>query len=132
MRSRSLLLATALVEGGNDGLRRAFDDTEEVGRVRVGNRLSYPLFYSREIMLDSGVRRLVLATNRPIPFLEARNNPRTRDYDITLIIMDLEEDDSGSGQAAVGVQFGVNPDNNVLEIMNFGTEPVRLTNIVRR
>jgi len=126
------VLGNALLEGGNDGLRRAFDDTEEVGRVRVGTRLAYPLFYAREIMLDSGIRRIVLATNRQIPFIESWANPRTRDYDISLMILDLDEEDSGSGQAAVGVQFGVNPDNNVLEITNFGSEPVRLTNITRR
>lgn len=125
-------LGNALVEGGNEGLRRAFDNVAEVGRIRVGTQMAYPLYYAREILLDSGIRRIVLATNRPIPFIESWANPRSREYDISLMILDLDEEDSGSGQAAVGVQFAVNPDNKVLEIENFGTEPVRLTNITRR
>jgi hypothetical protein len=124
-------LAQALVQGGNEALRDAFDQVEETGRIRVGTRNSYPLYYAREFMLDSGIRRIILGTNRPISFIEAAANPRTRDYDLSLIIIDLEADDTGSGIAAVGVQLVVNPDNGVLQIENYGTEPVRLTNIKR-
>lgn len=126
-----LHLAEALAQGGNEALRAALDQVEETGRIRVGTRNSYPLYYAREFMLESGIRRLVLGTNRPISFLEAAANPRTRDYDISLIVVDLESDDTGSGIAAVGVQLVVNQETGVLQIENYGTEPVRLTNIKR-
>ena len=40
-----------------------------------------------------GQRRIVLALDRPIPYWEAVGMPRTIDYDLTIVVLDLDEKD---------------------------------------
>lgn len=131
-----LQLFAALIEKGQGELVRALQKQKETGFVRVvspsprSGRPSERLRYAREFRQD-GKRRLVLALDRPIPFAESVYRPRWRDYDISLITLDLDEEGSGEGQAAVGVRMKVDEEKKVLEIENFGSEPVRLTSVRR-
>jgi hypothetical protein len=135
---RESLLAQ-LIENGQEGLVKALQKQEETGWVRAtgptrtGGTRGFPserLRYAREIKGEGGKRRLILAMDRPISFWEAANNPRWRDYDMTLIVMDLDAEGKGEGQLAMGVRLSIN-EERTLVIENFGTEPVRLTNISR-
>ena len=131
-------LFAALAENGQDGLVKALQDQEEVGFVRLtdqstraARRSNFPstrFRYARQINAD-GKRRIVLVTDRPIPYWEAMGRPRTYDYNVSFIVMDLDEEGKGEGQMAIGVQLSLNMEDKVLEIENFATEPVRLTNI---
>ena len=48
--------------------------------------------------LDEGGRTIVLATDRPIGFWEARNQPRSIDYPFTILEMHLDKNDEGTGR----------------------------------
>jgi hypothetical protein len=87
------------------------------------------LRYARQFQDEGGRRRIVLALDRPISFAEAVYNPRWREYDVTLIVMDLDWQGNGEGQCAVSVRLSVDQERKALVIENFGTEPVRLTRI---
>jgi hypothetical protein len=129
-------LLSELVENGQEGLVKSLQDQDETGFVRVTTpsarrRSSFPserLRYAREFPRDDGGRRIVLALDRYISFYEAASMPRWRDYDVTLIVMDLDAEGNGEGQLAMGVRLAIN-DQRQLVIENFGTEPVRLTRI---
>jgi hypothetical protein len=132
-------LFAVLIEKGQKDLMEALRKSEETGFARVVGRTAsrnpFPserLRYARQIDLGEGKRRIVLATDRYISFYEARNNPRTRDYDMTLLVMDVDAEGNGEGQLAMGVQLSVDTEKKTLVVENFGTEPVRLTNIRRR
>jgi hypothetical protein len=132
-------LFAILIEKGQEKLVDALQDTEETGFLRVTGsptmRNPFPserLRYARQIDLGEGKRRIVLATDRYISFYEARNQPRTRDYDMSLLIMDVDKDGNGEGQLAMGVRLQVDTEKKTLVVENFGTEPVRLTKIHRR
>jgi hypothetical protein len=132
-------LFAVLIEKGQEKLIDALQDTEETGFLRVTGspnmRNPFPserLRYARQIDLGEGKRRIVLATDRYISFYEARNQPRTRDYDMSLLVMDLDQDGNGEGQLAMGVRLAVDTEKKTLVVENFGTEPVRLTKIHRR
>jgi hypothetical protein len=131
-------LFAKLVEGGQDALTPALRGQDEAGWLRVtgpvqgGGRTPFGrevIRYAREIRHEDGTRRLVLALDRPISLYEARNRPRWRNHDVTLIVFDLDADGMGTGQLAIGVQLEVNTDTGTLTIETFGTEPVRLTNV---
>src|SRR4030095_15691233 len=47
--------------------------------------LAWGLRFARQNQLDEGVTQILLLTDRPIGFAEARNQPRTIDYPFTLI-----------------------------------------------
>jgi hypothetical protein len=134
---REMLFAT-LIEKGQEKLVDALQKEEETGFVRVTGSVTarnpFPserLRYARQFDLGEGKRRIVLATDRYISFYEARNQPRTRDYDMTLLVMDVDAEGNGEGQLAMGVKLSVDMEKKTLVVENFGTEPVRLTKIRR-
>lgn len=149
-------LFTALVEKGRDGLLDTMNDLEETGWIRLDHRpenagtnpramrgrrgmapatgtgrKTFPserLRYAREFRIEDK-RRLVLALDRPIPYWEAVNQPRTIDYGLTMIVLDVDQEGEGEGRMAIGVQLTLDKEKNVLEIENFATEPVRLMEV---
>ena len=86
------------------------------------------LRYARAFQIEDK-RRLVLALDRPIPYWEAVNQPRTIDYGLTMIVLDLDKEGEGEGRMAIGVELTLDKEKNVLEIENFATEPVRLMEV---
>jgi len=70
----------------------------------------------------------VLATDRQMSFREVTNNPRTTDYPFLLIQIHLKGD-KGEGKMAPFTQIRYDKKKNVMEIENYGTEPVRLNDI---
>jgi hypothetical protein len=133
-------LFAVLIEKGQEDLVKALQKQEETGFVRVvgsgaGMRNPFPserLRYARQWDLGEGKRRIVLATDRYISFYEARNQPRTRDYDMSLLVMEVDAEGNGEGQLAMAVRLAVDNEKKQLVVENYGTEPVRLTKIVRR
>ena len=87
------------------------------------------LRYARQTFKEDGSRRIVLALDRPISFYEATRQPRWRQYDLTFIVLDVDAEGNGNGQLAVGVQLDFQYATKTLVVENFGTEPVRLTNV---
>ncbi len=133
-------LFAQLVENGQEGLVRALQRQEETGWTRprgrgAASRSTFPrevLRYSRQIDLGGGKRRVILALDRPISFREAVHRPRWNDFDMTLIVMDLDGNGEGQGQLYVGVRLDLNNETKQLVIENFGSEPVRLNRIRMR
>lgn len=132
-------LFAVLIEKGQDSLVNAIQKQQETGFVRVIGRgagmTAFPsqrLRYAREFNLPDGKRRIVCALDRPISFYEARNQPRWRDYDMTLIVLDVDQNGNGEGELAMGVRLSVDTERKTLVIENFGTEPVRLNKVHRR
>jgi len=65
----------------------------------------------------------------PVPYWEALNRPRTYDYPLSILVLNLDEDNKGEGTIAIGVRLKFDNENNSLEIENFSSQPVRLTNV---
>src|SRR5678816_315550 len=64
-------LAGDLKEGGNDLLLKRLRKAEKVGFIRSATSIGYPLRFARKIDLPGGGSRILLATDRPVGFLEA-------------------------------------------------------------
>ncbi len=131
-------LQAILIEKGHEGLVEALAKEKETGWVRARGMQSLTNFprevlrYARQFRIGDK-RRIVLALDRPISMAEAAYRPRWNRYDMTMIVMDInDEDGTGEGQLAMAVRLEMDTDNDRLIINNFGTEPVRLTNIRRR
>lgn len=131
-------LLTQLIENGQEALNKSLNKQKETGWIRAtgptrtGMRNTFPserLRYAREFKGEDGKRRIVLALDRPISMAEAVYQPRWRDYDVTLIVLDLDAENKGEGQLAMGVRLDVDREKKQLVIENFGTEPVRLMSV---
>jgi hypothetical protein len=112
-------------------LANALFDKESVGTIRESRTLAYDFGYSREIPSDAG-RMIVLATDRRIAFAESWRSARTLDYNVSLIVLNLDEEGRGDGQLMVGATFEWDEANNQITITNFASEPIRLTRVRTR
>ena len=99
----------------------------EVGTIRTPDSLGYPLHYAHQAPGEDGGRRIVIATDRPIGFWEAANQPRTMDYPFTVIQMQIGRDGKGSGTLSYATK--VIAHDNTIELENYATSPIMLTRI---
>jgi hypothetical protein len=122
-------LMTTFFEKGPDKLLDAVQDTKPVGRIRFPNTLGYDLRFARHFPGEDGGDRFVIMTDRRIGFAEASNQPRTIDYPFTLIEIRVGKDGKGEGKMSVATKITFNKKHNSVELENYSSEPVRLTNV---
>ena len=113
-----------------DKLLRALQKLPKVGYIRTPDRLAWDLHYARQSPLDEGGRQIVLATDRPMGFWEARNQPRSYDYPFTIVQVHLDRNDTGSGKILAGTKIYIDKKNNLV-LENFAQQPVRFNEIKR-
>ena len=111
-----------------DKLLRALQKLPAVGSIRTPNSLAWDLRYAHESPLEDGGRRIVLATDRPIGFWEARNQPRSMDYPFTVIEIRLDRNDHGEGRILAGTRIFIDS-NKHLVLENYGQQPVRFNQV---
>src|SRR5262245_37446072 len=125
---RDRLLA-ALKEKGSDGLLKDLQKVDpEVGYIRTANSLGYPLRFAYQTPLPSGGRRILIATDRRMSFLELTQGTRTRDYPFMIVELRLGPNGEGEGKLMPLARVTQYPDD-VVEIENYSIQPVRLTNV---
>ena len=119
-----------LIEKGGHELLPALQKIKpRCGYVRTTNSVGWDLQFARETELENGTRKIVVGTDRPIAFWEARNNPRSRDYEFSLAEIRLPKEGKGQGKAITMAKLSYNKDTNTLEVENYQREPVRLNEI---
>jgi hypothetical protein len=116
-----------LLEKGSDGLLSELQKARPVGNIRTPDSLGYDLRYAYQQPGEDGGRDIVIATDRPISFWEAWNRPQTIDYPFTVIQMHIGADGKGTGTMSVATRVRVI--KNVIQLENFGTSPVMLTEV---
>jgi hypothetical protein len=120
-----------LIEKGGRNLLPAVQKIKpRCGYARTSNSLGWDLQFARETELPGGARKIVVGTDRPISFWEARNSPRSRDYEFSLAEIQLPAEGKGQGKAITMAKLSYNKQANTLEIENYQREPVRLNEIV--
>ena len=119
-----------LIEKGGDKLLPAVQKIKpRCGFVRTSNSLGWDLQFARETKMEDGTRKIVVATDRPISMWEARNNPRSRDYEFSLAEIHLPAEGKGQGKAITMAKLTFNQQTKTLEIEDYQREPVRLGEI---
>jgi hypothetical protein len=113
----------------NQKLLSALQKMPKVGYIRTPERLAWDLRFARQMPLEDGGRRIVLATDRPIGFREARNQPRTMDYPFTIVEVQLDKNDRGAGKILAGTKIYIDKKSNELVLENYGQQPIRFNEI---
>ena len=126
---RDRLLAS-LKEKGSDGLLEDLQKADEIGYIRTASSLGYPLHFAYQSALPGGGRRILIATDRRMSFLEVTSTSRTRDYPFMIVELRLGPDGKGEGKLMPLARVTQYPDD-VVEIENYQFQPVRLTNVKR-
>ena len=123
-------LVSVLVEKGPTELLEALRDSRPTGTIRTPDSLGYDLRFAHETKGEDGGRRIVLATDRPIGFWEVTRRPRTIDYPFTVIQMEFDREGRGKGTLSYFTKIRARGNN--IELENFATSPVMLTEIKAR
>jgi len=118
---------STLMNKGPRALIDVLQDIPPVGRIRTPDSLGYDLRYAHQSPGEDGGRRIVIATDRPIGFWEARNQPRTVDYPFTIVQMQIGSDGRGTGTLSEFTKVVASGDNIYRE--NFASAPVMMTDI---
>jgi hypothetical protein len=132
------MLITTMVEKKQDDLLKALQKLSRKGTFRIPTArppdphhlsLGLPIRYAWQTPLPDGGRRIVLAYDRYIGFAEARNQPRSIDYPFTLMEIRVDKDGKGQGKMAVATKIDFDKEKKVVQIENYGSEPVRLNEV---
>jgi len=123
-------LMTIFKEKGEKALLSALQDQKPVGTINTPGNVAYDLRYAREMTTAEGQRRIILATDRPMSFWEAANQPRSADYPFTLIEMHLDKSGNGEGKLSIATKLTL--ENNTLVIENYANQPVMLNEIKQK
>lgn len=121
-------LAEILKSQGPDALAKAIDKTQR-GRIAPVARIGNDINIARSFQTEKG-RVLRLVSNRPLGFLELRRGGRSTDYEFSVMEIIFNEKGEGQGVALAAAKIKFNKDNQ-LEVENYGTDPIRITNVRR-
>jgi hypothetical protein len=123
-------LKAVFLERGEDKLLSALQKTKpRCGYVRTSTSIGWDIYYARETPLPDGGRRIVIASDRPVSIWEARNSPRSMDYQFSLAEIHLDKDGKGQGKAIRAAKLTLNKETNTLVIEDYQREPVRLNEV---
>ena len=129
--SETARFLTALQKGGHEALITEFEDVKPVGTIRSPGSLGYDLRYAQQEELGDGIRRIVLATDRPMSFYESVNRPLSAEFPFTFIELRVNADGRGEGKLAIASALQASRNGKMIQVINFDTQPIQL-NEVRR
>ena len=88
----------------------------------------WPIRYAREFETSSG-RQIILGLERPVTFSEVYTGSQAQDFDVTVIVLNLDSSGNGEGVASVGTELVWNEAEDKIGITNFSSQPVKLTSV---
>jgi hypothetical protein len=119
---------STLKENGPDGLVKAMEKTDDVGRLSPTGFVGSGFRFARYRPTANGGLHIVMVTNRPMSFGEVYRGNRSTDYQFGIVVLDVDKDGKGTGKLAPVCKIKFNKKNE-LEIENFGQKPFRLANV---
>lgn len=126
-------LIDAFNSGGHDEMVKVLSKMKSKGRVRLSSGgVGYQINYIRSIQTANG-RTIRLMTDRPIGIGESMSSSRSKDYDISIIELQLGgSEEKNSGSLIPGARISVNKESKQIEIESYHASPWRLAGIMER
>jgi hypothetical protein len=132
-------LRSSLSQGGHAALLPALEKTwQRAGVVltpgiigagsRARTRRARNLMFARAIDTPNG-RQIVLAAGQHVPLGELPAATRELQPEFTLIDIRLGADGKGVGKIAAASKVAYNEKSHIIELANYATQPVRLTEV---
>ena len=103
---------------------------KKAGFVFIAGQRGYPLRYSAEFKIDGG-RQIILATDRPVSFQEAYQDSLMKDFDVSIMLLEVDDDGNGKGLLSMGTEVVWNEADGKIEVTNVTSQPIVLENVRR-
>ena len=126
------MLASTLLEGGDDALLKKLEDMKSIGKITMTGRVGfYDLKLIRSHKTETG-RRIYAIGDRPVGFLEAYANNRSRDYPFGILQIDLKKNSKGREEGSGALLYSAKIkvlNNNTIDIESYGIGPIQLMGV---
>ena len=129
---REKLLAVLKRNGDQEELLHVLQNLEPVGHIRTPHSVGYDLRYANREPGDDGGERVFIATDRPIGFWEAANQPRSLQYPFTFIELHLDGHGKGEGKLSLATRVLPSSSGRLIQLENYAAQPVMLTQVERQ
>jgi hypothetical protein len=124
-----MLLMEALMSDGSRTLADALFEQDTVGTVRQVQSLAEQLRFSRHEVHEDGSQTILLGTDRPLAIGEVARSSRSADYNVSLVVLEVDERGRGEGQILLGAEFAWDEEKQQVTIQHFASQPIRLTGV---
>jgi hypothetical protein len=126
-------LLDALAEHGTSKLLSMLQKIRpRAASISAPGRLAWDIGYTQWQPGEDGGYRLVFASGRPMSLRELRANARSRDYEFMVCEIHMGANGVGEGTLAPVAKIAYDKKRTRLEIENYASQPVRLTEVRAR
>jgi hypothetical protein len=131
----AIMESTADVGKNDRNVAKALRDQAKTGFYFMGGGQGYPLRYANSIEMGGGKRQIILATDRPVspdevfqtvPF---GSRDFLGDFDVTLIVLNLDETGKGEGLFSLGTEMKWNDQEGKIDLTDYSTQAIRLGDV---
>lgn len=102
---------------------------KKTGYAFMAGKQGYPLRYARSFDMGGGKRQIILATDRPVSFQEAYSQSMAGDFDVTMVILNVDAEGKGEGLLSVGTEIKWDAESGKLDPTNMSSQPIKLTDV---
>jgi hypothetical protein len=125
-------LAAALLEGGSEALLKRLEKADSIGKITLTGRVGfYDLKLIRSHQIEGG-RRIYAVGDRPVGFLEAYVNNRSRDYPFGILQLDLKRNEKGREEGTGALLYAAKIkvlNGNSIDVESYGIGPIKLLGV---
>jgi hypothetical protein len=125
-------MAGALLEGGSEGLLKALEKADTIGKVRLVGRAGFYDFKLIRSHQVEGGRRIYAVGDRPIGFLEMYAGNRSQDYPFGILQLDLKKNSKGREEGTGALLYAAKIkvlEGNRIELESYGIDAIRLLGV---
>lgn len=126
-------LIDAFKRGGQQELVKVLWKMKSMGRISVTGTLGNQIAYVRSFPTETG-RRIRILTQRPLNFPEAYYGGRSTGYDVSVVELNINKEDSrkSTGGLIIAARIKVDKKTNQIVVESYGSGPWSLSNIMER
>jgi hypothetical protein len=125
-------LAGALLEGGSEALLKRLEKAKSIGKITITGRVGfYDLKLIRSHQTQQG-RRIYAVGDRPVGFLEAYVNNRSRDYPFGILQLELKKNEKGREEGTGALIYAAKIkvlEGNSIDVESYGIDAIKLLGV---
>ena len=125
-------LAGALLEGGSEALLKRLEKAKSIGKITITGRVGfYDLKLIRSHQTQEG-RRIYAVGDRPVGFLEAYVNNRSRDYPFGILQLELKKNEKGREEGTGALIYAAKIkvlEGNSIDVESYGIDAIKLLGV---